>query len=167
MERNIHRTQCITYGKDIGYQPVFNRPFIHARETRRGYFERPRVLWLLTLVPTGRVCSRGKLTAIYGPYHSVWKLATFTNSALTGQPMHRGLQNTNLQEVCEYIFSILGIFDKCSLNYESSAKKSFVVKQNYFGRHFHPQKYLQMNLGVASTFSQPFSLWKRILAQVL
>ena len=118
------------------YQPVFNRPFIHARETRRGYFERPRVLWLLTLVPTGRVCSRGKLPAIYGPYHSVWKLATFTNSTLTGQPMHRGLQNTNLQEVCEYIFSILVIFDIFSLNYESSAKKIVCRKTKLFWSAF-------------------------------
>ena len=156
MELNIHRTQCITYGKDIGYQPVFNRPFIHARETRRGYFERPRVLWLLTLVPTGRVCSRGKLTAIYGPLH------TTVSGNWQHSPILPSLDNqcTEAYKILTYkryvsIYSLSLLFlTKFSLNYEKFGKKTFVIKQNYFGRHFNPQKYLQMNLGVASTFSQ-------------
>ena len=58
---------CIIYGEDIGHQTLYNSPFLQSGKPSARLLK-DHATPPLTLTPTGRVCSRGKLTVLYGPY---------------------------------------------------------------------------------------------------
>ena len=80
-----------TYLEDTGYQTIFQQFFKVDWEAQRASFK-DHAISPPTLARNGRVCTRGKLTAIYGPYDNVQKLPTFRTSPLTRVQMHCGLK---------------------------------------------------------------------------